>query len=151
MRQSLFLACAAALVLTGCQATGHSPYQYRFGLTQPTEVCLVVEPASAEGLSMQVQSVLKEKGIKVASIEDRCGLDCAQCVRFTAKMGDWVGSRIQSAKMEYSERSKGLRYTVSAENTSAMHAAFGAPIDDELVLIRSLVDQLFPNPIPWQD
>lgn len=151
MRKGLLFACVATVFLAGCQTTGHSPYQYRFGDIRNAKVCLLTEPASAEGLSLQVQNALEEKGFKVESVDDLTNKNCQSCIRFTAKMGDWVGSRIQSATMEYTRSSKGIRYSVSANSKSSQSAAFGAPIDDEIILIRSLVDQLFPNPIPWED
>lgn len=151
MRFTILFACVATVLLAGCQTTEHSPYEYRFGGIRGSKVCLLTEPASAEGLSLQVQSVLEEKGFKVEAVDSLDKADCKLCVRFSAKMGDWVGSRIQSATMEYTRANKGLRYTVTAKSGAATSAAFGAPIDDEIILIRSLVDQLFPDPIPWEE
>mgnify|MGYP006983600275 CR=1 FL=1 len=151
MRPTILLACFATVLLAGCQTTGHSPYEYRFDNTRNSKVCLLTEPASAEGLSLQVQSVLEEKGFKVKAVDDLDNADCKLCVRFTAKMGDWVGSRIQSATMEYTREGKGIRYSVTAKTGVGTSPTFGAPIDDEIILIRSLVDQVFPNPIPWED
>lgn len=151
MRPSILFACVATVLLAGCQTTGHSPYEYRFGGVRNTELCLLTEPASAEGVSLQVQSVLEEKGFKVQAVDDFKDQDCKLCVRFTAKMGDWVGSRIQSATMEYTREGKGIRYSVTAKTGAGTSPTFGAPIDDEIILIRSLVDQVFPNPIPWED
>lgn len=151
MRIPLVTVLAAVVLLSGCQTPSQrDPYAYRFGQVDGHSICLVTEPADAQSLSLQVRAALEEKGFVVKEVTAEEARKCSPCVRFIAKLGDWTGPRIESATMQYTRVAGGTRTTVSAESTSTK-AAFGAPIDDESVLIRTLVDRIFPNPIPWHE
>lgn len=149
MRITLVTVLAAAALLSGCQTPSQkAPQGYRFGQTDGHSICLVTEPAHAQFLSLQVRAALEDKGFEVKEVSSEEARTCSPCVRFIAKLGDWTGPRIESATLQYTHVAGGTRTTVSAESPGT-RAAFGAPIDDTSVLVRTLVDRLFPNPIPW--
>lgn len=145
----LLAACALA---AGCQSPGHSPYQYRFGRADAPRLCLISEPAEADSLSLQVRNALEEAGFSVRVVTDFKEAACTECVHFKAELGDWSGSRIKRAVMVYSRVTAAGVETVQTQRTpDDIGSAFGAPIDGEMVLIRSMVGQLFPDPIPWTE
>ena len=151
MRITLVTVLAAAALLTGCQTPSKTtPAGYRFGQLDGHSICLVTEPAHAQLLSLQVRAALEDKGFVVKDVTPEEARTCSPCVRFIAKLGDWTGPRIKSATLQYTSVAGGTRTTVSAESMG-MQAAFGAPMEDESVLIRTLVDRIFPNPIPWNE
>ena len=45
----------------------------------------------------------------------------------------------------------GIRKTVSVESVAPTGLNFGAPIDDGTQTIRTLLDRVFPTPMPWQN
>lgn len=151
MRKALLSALISVAVLSGCQSIGSSPYQYRFADAQGARLCLVTEPASAEGIGMQVSRALEEKGFQVQMVNPDSEADCTSCVHFTAELGDWMGPRIQSATMSLTRKENNLKHVVTVKADVRDAISFGAPIDQEIILIRSLVDQLFPHPIPWNE
>ena len=71
-------------------------------------------------------------------------------VRFAVKKGEWSDSRIKSASLEYVRGAAGIRHKVTADDFSA-DRVFGTPSEDQSMIIWSLVDRLFPDPMPWKD
>ena len=137
-------------LISGCQTMdGRSPYQYRFDDPADKSICLFVRDDKLESLGLEVRRALEDKGFRVRDVGVRQLSDCTQCVRFSAKMGGWAGAQLERAHMEYTRRSEGIRHKVSATETCRHVKSLGVPVEDHLPMIRSLVDRLFPDPVPW--
>ncbi len=146
----LFAAAAAAVMLAGCQTPQQSPYEYRFARTSGEELCLQTEPAGEVGLALQVRMALEQKGFSVRNVTDFGDADCRRCVLFTAHMDDPSSHHIKTATLEYVRGPGERTHSVSTREVDEVHV-FGSPADDQRILIWSLVDRLFPDPMPWRD
>lgn len=143
------IAPAAALVLVGCQQfNARSPYEYRFDDNATREVCVSVTPYDDESLRLSVRQMLQEQGFKAREVHwfDE---DCTRCLRFVFQVGGW-NDRIVAGSLDYTRLVHGNRYEASASE-KLPEASFGAPNDDEKVLIRALLNRIFPQPIPWKE
>lgn len=152
MRSKLFTASLiSAALLAGCQSVPQkSPYEYQFEKASDQTLCLQTEPAGEVSLALMVRTALEEKGYQVRNVTDFSDPDCRLCVRFAVKKGEWSDSRIKSASLEYVRGAAGIRHKVTADDFSA-DRVFGTPSEDQSMIIWSLVDRLFPDPMPWKD
>lgn len=140
---------AAALSLVGCaQSDLRSPYEYRFEDSAARDVCVSVTPQENESLRLSVHRILTEEGFKVREVK---GADesCTHFLRFDFQFGGW-SDRIVEGNLDYTRLVHGRLYEAAARE-KLPEAAFGAPNDDEKVLIRSLLARIFPNPVPWNE
>lgn len=154
MQQRLLTAVlAGAFLLAGCQsAPQKSPYEYRFAKAAGQELCLQTEPAGEVSLALMIRTALEQKGFSVRNVTDFDDADCRQCVRFTARMEEWSNHRIRSATLEYFSGHSSRPLSVSTrDDEGTVGHVFGSPADDQSIIIWSLVDRLFPDPMPWRD
>lgn len=145
------LTSAVSTLLVGCQSPVNPAWQqYRYGKSEEHSMCLLTTPAEAQGVALRVRAALAEKGFQVLEVNEQQAQSCPRLVRFDAQMGDWAGSRIRSATLTYTRRFNGQEKSSSVQSES-QPATFGAPLDDEIIMIRKLVDRIFPQPIAWQE
>ena len=152
MRISLLVAAfAGACLLAGCQSTPQkNPYEYQYAKSDDQDLCLLTEPEGEVGLSLLVRNALEQKGFEVRYVTNFEDAGCRQCVKFTAQMGDLVSRRVKTATLEYVRPGCGDRHVVTSNDADEMRI-FGTPTDDETIMVWSLVDRLFPDPMPWRD
>ena len=74
---------------------------------------------------------------------------CTRCLKFDFSVGGW-NDRIVEGKLEYVRLVHGNRYEAHASE-KLPEATFGTPGDDESVLIRALLNRIFPHPVPWKE
>lgn len=147
----LTVSLISAALLAGCQsAPQKSPYEYRFAKEGDQTLCLQTEPAGEVSLALMVRTALEEKGYQVRNVTDFSDSDCRRCVKFTVQTDGWSDSRIKSASLEYVRDAAGIRHKVTADGFST-DRVLGTPSDDQSMIIWSLVDRLFPDPMPWKD
>lgn len=147
----LIVSLAGAFLAAGCQNMPQkSPYEYRFVRTAGQELCLQTEPAGEVSLALMVRTALEQKGFAVRNVTEFSDAGCRHCVRFTARMEDWSNHRIRSATLEYVSGHGSKPLSVSTRDSDEVHV-FGSPADDQSIIVWSLVDRLFPDPMPWRD
>lgn len=155
MRQRfLSSACVlAAALLSGCQsAPERSPYAYRFADSAQRDICLVqADSAQEQGLSLQMRTELESRGFIVREVTEGNTEGCSACLRLNARLGNWSGQRLHQARLDLTRTVNGIRKTVSVESVAPTGVNFGAPIDDGTQTIRTLLDRVFPTPMPWQN
>ncbi len=148
MPLKLLLAAAVLVALTGCQSVGgHSPYEYRYADAEGRELCLIVDAHPLDGVTLTLIRLLEERGFVVREVscnED----DCRQYLKFSYELGGWSGQRISSAKMENFRRVHGVKYTAETQD-GAPEATFGSPAQDDALMLRMMLDRIFPQPVPW--
>lgn len=150
MRRVLkFLVPVVTIALAACQQFGgQSPYEYRFDDSAAQEVCVSVTPRGNESLRLSVRQLLREQGFKVREVKTFDD-SCTRCLKFDFSVGGW-NDRIVEGKLEYVRLVHGNRYEAHASE-KLPEATFGTPGDDESVLIRALLNRIFPHPVPWKE
>ncbi len=147
------LAITASLFVAGCTGVQYAmtPYKYQFSSPEVSEVCLKVDPESSVAMSYEVRRAIEEHGLKVREVnndEDASG--CVSCVRFHFEFGGWSKCVLQKASLELTSTVNSRRNTVRVvsklENTEKV---LNEDPSETTKTIHSLVDQLFPQPIPW--
>ena len=93
-------------------------------------------------------SVAREQGFKVREVKTFDD-SCTRCLKFDFSVGGW-NDRIVEGKLEYVRLVHGNRYEAHASE-KLPEATFGTPGDDESVLIRALLNRIFPHPVPWKE
>ncbi len=142
---------AAALMLAGCQSTTTNPYSWHYAAGEET-VCLETEDATDVSLTLPLRQALQDKGVTV--VEPGAGVNCTKKLLFSARMGGWSGSEIKKAQLVLTDmRVDGgmapvTGYRVTMENT-VTSGDLGSPAADSTTVIRTLVDRMFPDPVPW--
>lgn len=145
------LTAAAALVLAGCQSTPSDPYRWHYAAARET-VCLETEEATDVALTLPLRQALQDKGVTV--VEPAEGVHCTKKLLFSAKMGGWSGAEIRRAQLVLTDMPAdgGMApvtgYRVTMENT-VTSGDLGSPAADSTTVIRTLVDRMFPDPVPW--
>ncbi len=146
-------AISASLFLAGCKSVPYvmDPYRYQFSLPESSEVCLKVNQESSIAMSYEVRRAIEEHGLKVREVNnEEDASDCVSCVRFHFEFGGWSKSVLQIASLELTSTVNSRRNTVrvvsNLENTKKV---LNEDPSETTKTIHSLVDQLFPRPIPW--
>lgn len=150
MRRVLkFFVPVVTIALAGCQQfAGQSPYEYRFDDNAAQVVCVSVTPHGNESLRLSVRQMLLEKGFKVHEVKT-FDESCTRCLKFDFTVGGW-NDRIVEGKLDYVRIVHGSLYEAQATE-KLPEATFGTPGDDEKVLIRALLNRIFPHPVPWKE
>ena len=94
-----------------------------------------------------MQQVLTEEGFVVREMkaaEERC----PRSLKFDFQTGGW-SNRVVAGNLDYIRLMQGNRYEAVARE-KLPEAGFGAPDDDQKLLVRSLVTRIFPQPVPWK-
>ena len=97
---------------------------------------------------ISVRQLLREQGFKVREVKTFDD-SCTRCLKFDFSVGGW-NDRIVEGKLEYVRLVHGNRYEAHASE-KLPEATFGTPGDDERVLIRALLNRIFPHPVPWKE
>ncbi len=128
-----------------------NPYQYQFSSPEDSEICLKVDPESSVAMSYEVRRAIEEHGLKVREVNDEEeAKDCVSCVKFHFEFGGWTKSVLKKASLELTRNVNSRRNTVRVvSNLENAERVFYEDADETTKTIHSLVDQLFPQPIPW--
>lgn len=128
-----------------------NPYQYQFSTPENAEVCLKIEKESSVAMSYEVRRAIEEHGLKVREVnnEDDAS-ECDSCVRFNFEFGGWSKSVLKKASLELTRNVNSRRNTVRVvSNLESAEKVLYEDASETTKTIHSLVDQLFPQPIPW--
>ncbi len=128
-----------------------NPYQYQFSPSEKSEVCLKVDTDSSVAMSYEVRRAIEEHGLKVREVNnEEDAKDCESCVRFNFEFGGWSKSVLKKASLELTRNVDSRRNTVRvASNLENAEKVLYEDASETAKTIHSLVDQLFPQPIPW--
>lgn len=156
MKKAIWIAGLSSLmVLSGCTGIPEvNPYQYRYSGEETERMCLYVDRGTSPAISLEVRQSLQAKGFVVRNVTANEALDCERCVFFRTHATGWKGSQIKEAHMEFVHEVDGQKVTESVKVNALDPVGLStgpASEDDEegSYLIRSLVERLFPDPVPW--
>lgn len=153
-RSIAVLSCIGALAsLVGCSGLPYAmnPYRYQFNSDRPSTLCLVPRNDSSVAMTYEVKKALEEKGFKVREVNEASAADCAACVRFDCAFGGWSNASLTRASLELTQTERDKTQIVRVSSSADVPAGLANVNTLEAIdTIRTLVDRLFPQPIPWK-
>ena len=145
--------CSGFLVtLIGCSDLTYvmNPYRYQFNPDRSPSVCLIVRDNTSVAMTYEVKKALEDKGLKVREVNKADGPECSVCVRFGCVFGGWANTTLTEATLELTRTESGKKQTIRVSSASVVPDGLATVNSQEATeKIRTLVDRLFPQPIPW--
>ncbi len=128
-----------------------NPYQYQFSTPANAQVCLKVDNETSVAMSYEVRRAIEEHGLEVREVNNEEDASaCDSCVRFHFEFGGWSKSVLKKASLELTRNANSRRNTIRVvSNLEGAENVLYEDASETTKTIHSLVDQLFPQPIPW--
>ncbi len=146
--------CIGSLAtLVGCSGLPYAmnPYRYQFDSDRSPTLCLIARNDSSVAMTYEVKKALEEKGFKVREVNEMSATDCVDCVRFDCAFGGWSNASLTRASLELTQTESDKTQIVRVSSSADVPAGLANVNTLEAIdTIRTLVDRLFPQPIPWK-